>query len=115
MPSEYSSARSAIVSSCLAFKSAAGNLDALHPRRVPHRIRALGQLARGIGHLLNFLPVVPLAVVVTLAVGSAAKPRLGEQALVELALLAQRDFRLEDVDFARQSFRHLAGKLFGPV
>ena len=57
----------------------------------------------GIGHLLNFLSVVPLAVVVALAVGSAAQARFGEEALVELALLSQGDFRLEDVDLARQS------------
>ena len=68
----------------------------------------------GIGDLLNFFAVVPLTVVVPLAVDSSAKPRFGEQALLELALLAQRDFRLEDVDFTGQSLRHFSGQLFLP-
>ena len=42
-----------------------------------------------------------LAVVVALAVGAAAQPRLGEDLLVDLALLAQLDLRLEDVDLLR--------------
>ena len=55
-----------------------------------------------------------LAVVVALAVGAAAQARFGKQALVDLALLAQGDFGLEDVNFARQILRHLAGEFFGP-
>ena len=35
---------------------AGGDLDALHARGVPHGVRALGQVAGGIGHLLHFLP-----------------------------------------------------------
>ena len=57
---------------------------------------------------------MPLAVVVALAVGAAAQARLGEKPLVDLALLAQGDFGFEDVDFARQSFRHFPGKPLGP-
>ena len=69
----------------------------------------------GISDLLNCLAVVPLAVVVALAVGAAAQARFGEEALVELALFAQGDFRLEDVDFARQLLRHLPGELLLPL
>ena len=42
MPSEYSSARSASISSCARVQAAEGNLDALHARGVPQRVRALG-------------------------------------------------------------------------
>ena len=75
----------------------------------------LVSVAGGIGDFLDFLAVVALAVVIALAVGAAAKARFGEQALVDLALLAQRDFGFEDVDLARQIFRHLSGELLFPV
>ena len=96
----------------LGVQPAAGNLDALHAGRVPHRIGALGQRRpRDSAISWTFCAVVPLAVVVALAVGAPAQARFGEQALVDLALLAQRDFRFEDVDFARQLLRHFPGKL----
>ena len=44
-----------------------------------------------------------LAIVVALAVGSAAQAGFGKQALVDFALFAQRDFGFEDVDFAAKS------------
>ncbi len=89
--------------------AAAGNLDALHARRVPHRVGTFGQLAGWIGNVLDFGAVVALAVVVTLAVGAAPQARFGEKALVYLALFPQGDFGFENVDFASQMFRHLAG------
>ncbi len=99
----------------LRIHSAGGNLDALHPGRVPHGVGAFSQSRGGVGNLLNGLAVVSLAVIVPLAVDSAAKARLREHALLEFALLAQGDFRLEDIDFALQGFRHFAGQLFRPL
>ena len=94
--------------------SATGNFDALHAGRVPHSAGALSQVAGGIGNFLKFLAVVALAVVIALAVGAPAKACFGEQAFLDLALLAQRDFGFENVNFARQMLRHLASKFFGP-
>jgi hypothetical protein len=46
--------------------------------------------------------VVTLAVVITLAVGAAAQPGLGEQLVLDLALLLELDLAFEDEDFARE-------------
>ena len=99
----------------LRIHSARGNLDALHPRRVPHGMGAFGQSRGGVGNLLNGLAVVSLPVIVPLAIDPAAQAGLREHALLEFALLAQGDFRLENIDFALQSFRHFPGQLFRPV
>ena len=95
-------------------QSACGNLDALHPRRIPQGIGPFSKLPGGIGGLLNRLAIVSLTVIVPLAIGASAKPRFSEEALLQLALFAQRDFRLENVDFTAQSFRHFAGELLLP-
>ncbi len=91
-----------------------GDLDALHPRSVPHRVRALGQFPGRIAEQLNCLAVVPLTVVVALAVDASSKPRFSEQPLVDLALLAQGNFRFEDVYFTSQMLGNFSGKPFGP-
>ena len=57
---------------------------------------------------------MPLAVVVSLTINAFAKPRFGEEALVYLALLAQNDFRFENIDLASHRFRQFPGKLFLP-
>ena len=93
----------------------ARNLDPLHARSIPHRVRTFGEVAGRIRNLLNLRAVVPLAVVVALAVGSPAQPRFGEEALVHLALLAQGDFRFEDIQLAGQIFRHLPREFFLPL
>ena len=95
-------------------QSSRGNLDALHPGSIPHRIRALGQISGGIFKPLNGFAVVPLSVVITLAVDSSAKARFGKEALVNLALLSQGDFRLEDIYFTGQTLRHFPGESFSP-
>ena len=74
------------------------DLDAEHARRVEIGVRALGQLA--VRQLLRFDAVVALAIVVALPVGAAAEARLGEDLLIDLALLAQLDLGLELVDLA---------------
>ena len=48
-----------------------------------------------------------LAIVVALAVGALAQTRLGEDLLVDLALLAQRNLALEDVDVVGPILWHL--------
>ena len=55
-----------------------------------------------------------LAVVVALAVGAAAEPRLGENLLVELALAAQLDLRLEFVNLLREVFGESAHEPLPP-
>src|SRR5579859_92611 len=98
----------------LGIESAAGNLDALHARCVPHGYWTFGQLTRRIADLLHLLPIVPLAVIIALAIGTPAKPGFGKKALIELAVLSQRDFGLKYVNLARQVLRHFLGKLFFP-
>ena len=61
------------------------------------------------------IAVVAVAIVVALAVGAAAEARLGEEALVQLALLAEGDFGLEDVNFTRQTFGQFPGELLLPL
>ncbi len=63
---------------------------------------------------LRLLAVVALTVVVALAVDCRAQARLGEQLLFDLALLAQLDLGLEDVDLSAQSSRMLAVEAFFP-
>src|SRR5437899_12448661 len=74
------------------------NLDALHSRRVPHSVGALGEVGGREIQLLDFLPVAAMTVVIALPVGTAAQASLGEQLLIELSLLAQRDLGLKMVD-----------------
>ena len=74
------------------------NLDALHARSVPKRVGPLRQ----IGRVVQFLradSVMPVPVVVALAITSPSQSCLGENLLVELALLAQGDFGRKLVDF----------------
>ncbi len=74
------------------------NLDALHPRGVELRVRALRQAAPGEGDLAGLDPVVALAVVVTLAVRATPQPQLRENLFLQLALLAQLHLVLELID-----------------
>ena len=92
----------------------AGNLDALHAGRIPHRVRTLREVAGGIVHFLKCCAVISLAVVVALAVSAAAKPRFGEEPLVNFALLSQRDFSLVDIHLAGEVFRHLSRECLLP-
>ena len=66
--------------------SAVGDLDPLHARRVPNRVGPL-RLRLGIGQGLAFSAVMPLAVVVTLAIGSTPQAGLSKHLLIELPLL----------------------------
>src|SRR5690606_35678889 len=77
------------------------DLDALHARRVPHRVGPFGQLTGRVVELLGLLSVVPLAVVVTLPIHATAQARLGEQLFLDLPLLPKVELRLVDVDLAR--------------
>ena len=96
-----------------AVEPAARDLDALHARSVPGRVRALGVPLRKI-QLLRPRAVEALAVVVALTVGAAAQAGLGEDDFVELVLLAQPDLSLEDIDLAPQVFRDAAPERFLP-
>src|SRR5260370_368503 len=87
---------------------------ALNVGRVPHWHRAIGQLSRRIGDFLHLLPVVSLAVVVTLPISAPAQPGLGEKTLIQLALFSQDDLGFEHVNLAGQSFRHFSRELFFP-
>jgi hypothetical protein len=95
-------------------QAARRNLDPLHARRVPHRVRTFGQRAGRISDLLHGLPVVPLPVVVALSIRAAPQPRFREQTLIDLALLPQVDIDLERADFARQGLRDPPGQPLRP-
>ena len=68
----------------------------------------------GFGPDLKFRAVISLAIVVALPIRSSAKPRFGKEALVNLALLAQRDFRFVDIQLPSEVFRHLSREFFLP-
>jgi hypothetical protein len=85
-------------------QAAIGDLDALHPRRVPKCARAFG-VGSGIFQFSRLVAVVALAVVVTLPIGAAAEARFGEHLVVDLAMLFKLHFMIEFVDFARQRRR----------
>src|SRR5207302_9085584 len=76
--------------------------DGRRSGRVPHRSRSrlrnieIRELARAVS-------VVAVAIVVALAVDTAAQARLGEYALFDLPLLAQQELRLERVDLLSPS------------
>ena len=73
------------------------NLDPLHPRCVPHRIRPLDQVSAGKLQDLRIAAVEPFAVIVTLAVNTAAQAGFGENGVVDLVLFPQFDLRGEYV------------------
>jgi hypothetical protein len=89
IPSEYSSAKSAMVSSCSAFNPPAGILMRCMPGASHMVLGPLVSVPEGYSISWTDFAIVPLAVVVALAVSAAAQARFGEQALFELALLAQ--------------------------
>jgi hypothetical protein len=93
--------------------AAEGDLDALHARRIPDRVRSLGR-ARVEGEGLLGDPVVSLAVVVTLAVDATPQTRLGEDLLFELALLAKLDLPLEEIDLLLPAGVHATRQGFLP-
>ena len=82
-----------------------GDLDADHPRGVPHRVGAFDQVARGVVQGPRLDPVEPPPVVVPLTIDAASEPGLGKHLFVEFALPAQCDLRLEDVDLFGQVLR----------
>ena len=90
------------------------NLDAHHARRVPHRVRPLGQVATGEGQRLLTGAVVTKAVVVALPVHTSAKPGLGEDLVVDLALLFELDLTLEEINLATEWVRDPITKLLFP-
>ena len=94
-------------------EAAEGNLDPLHSRSMPDRVRSLG-VVLGVDQLLRLAPVEALAVVITLPIGAPTQAGLGENDLVDLALLAQFDFGLEDVDLAAQVFGNAVAQLILP-
>ena len=59
--------------------------------------------------------IVPLAVVITLAIGAAAQPGLGEQLVLDLALLLELDLAFEHVDLTRELGRHPIGEPLFPA
>jgi hypothetical protein len=95
-------------------EAAKRHFDALHPRRVPGGGGPFGQVARRILNLARLDAVVALAVVIALAVHAAPQPRLRKQLLVELALFAQLDLGIEDVDLLRQVGGHHVQQFFSP-
>jgi hypothetical protein len=59
--------------------------------------------------------VVPLAIIITLAVSTAAQPGLAEQLVLDLAVLLEIDLAFVDVDFAGQMGRHPVFEAFFPA
>ena len=88
MPSEYSSASSARVSSCRAVRPPNGILMRCMPGASHNVLRPLGGLVGRVGELARGASVMALPVVVALAVDAAAQAGLGDQRFVQLAALA---------------------------
>ena len=95
-------------------EAASRNFYTLHPGGVPHSVGTFGEVARRKIQLLDFLSIVALAVVVALAIGSTAQAGLSKKTFVELALFAQGDLCLEDVDLAGEILGHLSVEFFFP-
>src|SRR5665213_1381472 len=57
---------------------------------------------------------MPAAIVITLAIGSAAKALLGEDAILDLTLLAEIHLGFEIIDVLGPVFTNLTGKLLFP-
>src|SRR5690606_12803736 len=77
--------------------AAAGDLDALHPRRIPQRTGPFGEVrieAEG----LRVATIVPKAVVVTLTIGTTTQTRFGEDLVVQASLAFERELARVDVD-----------------
>ena len=90
------------------------DLDPLHAGRVPEGHGALGDLPRGEHQRLGGLAVVALAIVVALSVDPASQPRLREQLLLDLSLLAELELGLENVDLASPCLGDLGAECFLP-
>src|SRR4051794_28562647 len=90
------------------------NLDALHPRRVPHRVGALGRRGRERQALVSNA-IVSLTVVVALAVGTPAQPGLAKQLALDLAVLLELDLPLVHVDFTCEISGHPTCEAFFPA
>ena len=56
-----------------------------------------------------------LAVVIALAVGAAAEPGFGENAVFDFALFLERDLVFEDVEFGGEVFRNAIAQLGFPL
>ena len=96
----------------LGVQAAERNLDALHARRIPVRVRPFRQ--RRIQKLLRRQAVVALAIVIPLPIRAAAEARFGEDFLVDLALLAQRDLSFKRIDLLTEVGRDPVGELIFP-
>src|SRR6185503_13075259 len=77
-------------------------LDPLHARRVPLCVRSFRETTPWVGNLLRLDAIVAFTVVVPLAVGAAAKTKLGEHFLLDFALLPQLDLILELIELVDQ-------------
>ncbi len=88
------------------------NLDALHARGVPVRLRSFGE--RGVRELLRVEPVVAKPVVVALPVRAAAQSRFRENLFVDASGLAQGDLRVELVDLRLPHRRELPAEPIFP-
>ena len=88
-------------------KTAAGDLDALHPGGVPDRVGPLYAFDLFEFELAAFKAVVALAVVVALPVDAAAQTRFGKYLFVELPLTHQLHLALKDVDLVGPFEGHL--------
>ena len=90
-----------------------GHLDAVHPGSIPFGVGSLGEVGRKLERL-DPDAVVAVTVVVALAVGPPAKPRLGEDLLVDLVAAPEFHLPFEAVDLLGPVRRHLALQLVLP-
>src|SRR5512135_2282859 len=77
------------------------NLDALHAGCIPESVGTFGRpgfTSRELQSLSRFA-IPALTIIIALTVGSASQTRLSKQLLIELALFAQFDLGLVDLDF----------------
>ncbi len=90
------------------------NFNALHSRCIPGGFGTLCQRVGGKVEFLGLDAVVPAAVVVALAVGSASQAGFGEDALLDFALFAKVHLGFELIDLAGHFRRNLAVQFFFP-
>ena len=94
--------------------SSKGDLDALHPGRIPRRVGPLGQTGMRIGQALRLQTVEPLGIIIALAVRATAKPGLCKKFLIDFTEFAQFHLRLENINFLAELGRNLRTKFCLP-
>jgi hypothetical protein len=93
--------------------SAERDLDSLHSRRVPQRVRAFGHF-RQKTELLGPNSVMPVSVIVALPVTASTEPGLCKELFIEPSSPPQRHLHFEDVDLFGNLGFHLVSELFFP-